>query len=116
PRPSMWSRRWRPCGVVARGRARRTTAAWRDTPARRPKSSSKRLRTTLPHGCPRSVRQCSPQATEDTRAAVVDELGDVFYQVLFHSALLDESGGHDYGHSLNAIIDGLEDKLIRRHP
>lgn len=54
--------------------------------------------------------------TEDTRAAVVDELGDVFYQVLFHSALLDESGGHDYGHSLNAIIDGLEDKLIRRHP
>ena len=54
--------------------------------------------------------------TEDTRAAVVDELGDVFYQVLFHSALLDESGGHDYGHSLAAVIDGLEDKLIRRHP
>lgn len=54
--------------------------------------------------------------TEGSRAAVVDELGDVFYQVLFHSALLDESGGHDYGHSLGAIIDGLEDKLIRRHP
>ena len=54
--------------------------------------------------------------TEGTRAAVVDELGDVFYQVLFHSALLDESGGHDYGHSLAAVIDGLEDKLIRRHP
>src|SRR5699024_7595980 len=51
--------------------------------------------------------------TEDTRAAVVDELGDVFYQVLFHSALLDESGGHDYGHSLASVIDGLEDKL---HP
>src|SRR5699024_8061368 len=28
----------------------------------------------------------------------------------------DESGGHDYGHSLAAVIDGLEDKLIRRHP
>jgi uncharacterized protein YabN with tetrapyrrole methylase and pyrophosphatase domain len=54
--------------------------------------------------------------TEPHRAAVVEELGDVFYQVLFHSALLDESGGHDYGHSLGEIIDGLEQKLIRRHP
>lgn len=50
------------------------------------------------------------------RAAVIDELGDVFYQVLFHSALLDESGSHDYGHSLAEIIDGLNAKLIRRHP
>ncbi|WP_309136013.1 MazG nucleotide pyrophosphohydrolase domain-containing protein [Brevibacterium oceani] len=56
----------------------------------------------------------SPSTTH--RAAVVDELGDVFYQVLFHSALLDESGGHEYGHSLGAIIDGLQEKLIRRHP
>ncbi|WP_228282769.1 MazG nucleotide pyrophosphohydrolase domain-containing protein [Brevibacterium atlanticum] len=56
----------------------------------------------------------SPSTTH--RAAVVDELGDVFYQVLFHSALLDESGGHEYGHSLGTIIDGLEEKLIRRHP
>ena len=54
--------------------------------------------------------------TSENRAAVVEELGDVFYQVLFHSALLDESSGHAYGHSLGAIIDGLEAKLIRRHP
>lgn len=54
--------------------------------------------------------------TADHRAAVVEELGDVFYQVLFHSALLDESSGHAYGHSLGAIVDGLEAKLIRRHP
>lgn len=50
------------------------------------------------------------------RAAVIDELGDVFYQVLFHSALLDESGSHDYGHSLAEIIGRLEAKLVRRHP
>lgn len=56
------------------------------------------------------------EPTAENRAAVVDELGDVFYQVLFHSALLDESSGRDYGHSLGAIIDGLEAKLIRRHP
>ena len=50
------------------------------------------------------------------RSAVVDELGDVFYQVLFHSALLDESDSAPYGQTLGAIIDGLEAKLIRRHP
>lgn len=51
-----------------------------------------------------------------TRQAVIDELGDVLYQVLFHSALLDESGGEDYGHSLGAVIAALEAKLVRRHP
>lgn len=50
------------------------------------------------------------------RSAVVDELGDVFYQVLFHSALLDESDTAPYGHTLGMIIAGLEAKLIRRHP
>lgn len=55
-------------------------------------------------------------ASEANRVAVIDELGDVFYQVLFHSALLDESSSHDYGHSLAKIIDGLNTKLIRRHP
>ncbi|WP_025777660.1 MazG nucleotide pyrophosphohydrolase domain-containing protein [Brevibacterium sp. VCM10] len=54
--------------------------------------------------------------TPENRAAVIEELGDVFYQVLFHSALLDERSGQVYGHSLGAIIDGLEAKLIRRHP
>src|SRR5699024_88003 len=54
--------------------------------------------------------------TEDSRAAGVDGLGHVFCQLLFHSAPLDESGGHEYGQSLGAVIDGLEDKLIRRHP
>lgn len=50
------------------------------------------------------------------RSAVVEELGDVFYQVLFHSALLDESDSKDYGHTLGLIVEGLEAKLIRRHP
>ena len=56
------------------------------------------------------------QPTPEHREAVIDELGDVLYQVLFHSALLDESGGADYGHSLGAVIAGLEAKLVRRHP
>lgn len=52
----------------------------------------------------------------DHRAAVIEELGDVFYQVLFHSALLDESSSSPYGYTLGSIIEGLEAKLIRRHP
>jgi len=63
-----------------------------------------------------ALEDFATEPTAENRAAVVDELGDVFYQVLFHSALLDESSGRDYGHSLGAIIDGLEAKLIRRHP
>ena len=54
--------------------------------------------------------------TPENRAAVIEELGDVFYQVLYPAALLDESSGQVYGRSLGAIIDGLEAKLIRRHP
>ncbi len=57
------------------------------------------------------------------REALIEELGDVLYQVLFHSALLDESGAAAanradvrYGETLQLIIDGLEEKLIRRHP
>ncbi|RBP63666.1 MazG-like nucleotide pyrophosphohydrolase family protein [Brevibacterium sanguinis] len=77
------------------------------------------------------------EALEDYRAeptarhrdAVIEELGDVFYQVLFHSALLDESGdsvdggtndsaagGTPYGRTLQLIVDRLEEKLVRRHP
>lgn len=63
-----------------------------------------------------ALEDFATEPTAENRLAVVDELGDVFYQVLFHSALLDESSGRDYGHSLGAIIDALEAKLIRRHP
>ena len=63
-----------------------------------------------------ALEDFTSEPTAENRAAVVEELGDVFYQVLFHSALLDESSGQAYGHSLGAIIDGLEAKLIRRHP
>jgi XTP/dITP diphosphohydrolase/tetrapyrrole methylase family protein/MazG family protein/ATP diphosphatase len=41
-----------------------------------------------------------------------DELGDVLFQVLFLSLLLEERGGG----SLAAVADGMSEKLIRRHP
>jgi nucleoside triphosphate diphosphatase len=41
-----------------------------------------------------------------------DELGDVLFQVLFLSLLLEERGAG----SLDAVADGMSAKLIRRHP
>jgi ATP diphosphatase len=41
-----------------------------------------------------------------------DELGDLFFQVVFYSQLAREDGYFD----LNDVINNLSDKLIRRHP
>lgn len=64
--------------------------------------------------------------SSENRAELIEELGDMFYQVLFHSALLDESAASEapgeaagevqYGETLRQIVSGLEEKLIRRHP
>ena len=51
-------------------------------------------------------------AREDDDAAMRDELGDVLFQVVFLSLLLEERGEGD----LARIATQLTDKLIRRHP
>ena len=51
-----------------------------------------------------------PSAT--TPSAMVDELGDVLFQVLFLSLLLEERGEGD----LAAVAESCAAKLIRRHP
>jgi len=50
-------------------------------------------------------------AGDDTEA-VVDELGDVLFQVMFLSLLLEERGEGD----LAAVAESCAAKLIRRHP
>jgi uncharacterized protein YabN with tetrapyrrole methylase and pyrophosphatase domain len=44
--------------------------------------------------------------------AVCDELGDVLLQVVLHAQIASEGG--DF--SISDVIDGLIDKLVRRHP
>lgn len=44
--------------------------------------------------------------------AVCDELGDVLLQVVLHAQIASESG--DF--SISDVIDGLINKLVRRHP
>jgi len=50
------------------------------------------------------------EAGDDTK--LVDELGDVLFQVHFLALLLEERGGGDLG----AVAERCTEKLIRRHP
>ncbi len=45
-------------------------------------------------------------------AALCEELGDLLFQVIFHSAINSEKGNF----SIIDVIDNLSEKLIRRHP
>jgi tetrapyrrole methylase family protein/MazG family protein len=45
-------------------------------------------------------------------AALVDELGDLLYQVIFHAVLAHEAGAFD----MSDVARGIHDKLVRRHP
>jgi tetrapyrrole methylase family protein/MazG family protein len=45
-------------------------------------------------------------------AALVDELGDLLYQVIFHAVLAEEAGAF----GMADIARGIHDKLVRRHP
>lgn len=46
------------------------------------------------------------------RDELIEELGDLFYEVLFASQIADESGDFD----IYDVIDRLHTKLVRRHP
>ncbi len=49
---------------------------------------------------------------EGDRDELIEELGDLFYEVLFASQIADESGDFD----IYEVIDRLHTKLVRRHP
>ncbi len=49
---------------------------------------------------------------EGAYAALEDELGDLFYEVVFHAVLAEEAGGFTMGD----VARGIHDKLVRRHP
>ncbi len=48
----------------------------------------------------------------DDMRALKDELGDLLFQVMFHSQLASEIDAFD----LDDVIDGICSKMIRRHP
>ena len=49
---------------------------------------------------------------QDDPAALRDELGDLLFQVVFHSRMAEETGAFDFAD----VADAISDKMIRRHP
>ena len=68
-------------------------------------------RTIVPHTVEEAY-ELADAANSGDDAALVDELGDVLFQVYFLSLLLEERGVSDLGE----VADHCREKLIRRHP
>jgi len=68
-------------------------------------------RSIVPHTVEESYELADAADADDTEA-MVDELGDVLFQVMFLSLLLEERGEGD----LAAVAESCAAKLIRRHP
>ena len=51
-------------------------------------------------------------AQADDKAHMAEELGDVLFQVVFHSQVANENG--DF--SIDDVVQGICEKMIRRHP
>ena len=68
-------------------------------------------RTIVPHTVEEAYELADAAHRGDDRK-LRDELGDVLFQVLFLSLLLEERGAG----SLAAVAEGMSAKLIRRHP
>jgi uncharacterized protein YabN with tetrapyrrole methylase and pyrophosphatase domain len=84
---------------------------------------TRRLRVECPWDREQDERSIVPHTVEEAYeladaansgddAKMVDELGDVLFQVLFLSLLLEERGKGD----LAAVAEACRTKLIRRHP
>ena len=84
-------------------------------------------RLRAPDGCPwdreqdhRSIRLCAIEEVYELVDAIeagddeemVEELGDVLLQVVFHAQMAKERGAFDF----EAVARGIMEKLIRRHP
>jgi uncharacterized protein YabN with tetrapyrrole methylase and pyrophosphatase domain len=68
-------------------------------------------RSIVPHTVEEAYELADAASRDDTEA-MVDELGDVLFQVYFLSLLLEERGEGD----LAAVAESSAAKLIRRHP
>jgi MazG family protein len=68
-------------------------------------------RSIVPHTVEEAY-ELADAANSGDDAKLLDELGDVLFQVYFLSLLLEERGGGD----LAAVADHCREKLIRRHP
>lgn len=84
-----------------------------------------------PEGCPwdrrqsfDSIRKYTLEETYEVLDAIerrdwtnlAEELGDLLLQVLFYAQMASEKPASDGGFSIAEVLDGLNRKLVRRHP
>ena len=96
------------------------------TPIERLKALMARLRDPV-HGCawdreqdfasiaPYTIEEAYEVAdaiARDDMPALADELGDLLFQVIFHSRMASEAGHFDF----DRVADGIVAKMVRRHP
>ena len=87
-----------------------------DTLARRlrrdcPWDREQTAKTIVPHTVEEAYEVADAALAEDD-AKLIDELGDLLYQVYFLALLLEEKGDGD----LEAVAQAIHEKLVRRHP
>lgn len=58
----------------------------------------------------------SPGGPPEHREDLVEELGDVLLQVVFHARVAQERGSADGGFGIDEVVEAITAKLIRRHP
>jgi len=68
-------------------------------------------RTIVPHTVEEAY-EVADAALADDREKLLDELGDLLFQVYFLALLLQERGAGD----LEQVARGVHEKLVRRHP
>ena len=86
-------------------------ARLRDPAPAAPGTSSRTSRSIAPH----TIEEAYEVADAIERAdleALRDELGDLLFQVAFHSRLAGEQGAFAF----DDVVDAICDKLVRRHP
>jgi len=94
-----------------------------DAPLERLRELTRRLRADCPWDREQTARTIVPHTVEEAYEVadaalggdpekLRDELGDLLFQVTFLALLLEEQGEGD----LDAIAEGVHEKLVRRHP
>ncbi len=58
-----------------------------------------------------ALQALDPEEPE-TDTALIEELGDLMYQIEFHATIAEQEGRF----TMTDVVDGIHDKLVRRHP
>ncbi len=81
------------------------------SPAGCPWDKEQNIRSLLPYLIEESCEYIDA-AQADDKNHMCEELGDVLFQVIFHSQIAKENG--DF--SIEDVVHGVSEKMIRRHP